>query len=48
MTLPRDDAPVGVTKATLIKLGIGIGLLAGSLIAASTICYACMNPAFPG
>jgi hypothetical protein len=45
----EQSAPevVGVTRGSLVKLAVGAALLTGSLIAASTICYACMNPAFP-
>jgi hypothetical protein len=43
---PTPDV-VGITRGSLVKLAVGAALLTGSLIAASTICYACMNPAFP-
>lgn len=43
----HDDEVVGITRTSLIMLAIGAALLASSIAAAGTICYACLNPAFP-
>ncbi|MCE0459500.1 hypothetical protein LQK89_17065 (plasmid) [Curtobacterium sp. C1] len=42
-----DNDAVGVTRGSLIRLAVGAALLAASIAAAGTICYACFNPAFP-
>lgn len=42
-----DNDVVGVTRGSLITLAVGAALLAASIAAAGTICYACFNPTFP-